>query len=128
MKVLMLGRIGLLEAGGGDKIQVQNTAEELRRLGVEVDIKTDLDFDPSLYDVINKYSRINIVKQYEIRQYSHRLSIEETIVKAIETKEFRTILAMLDLFNKVKDWKKLKKLMLFPLLNFTNHMVYRLKL
>ena len=64
---------------------------------------------PSLYDVINKYSRINIVKQYEIRQYSHRLSIEETIVKAIETKEFRTILAMLDLFNKVKDWKKLKK-------------------
>ncbi len=64
---------------------------------------------PSLYDVINKYSRINIVKQYEIRQHDHELSIEETIIKAIETKEFRTILAMLDLFNKVKDWKKLKK-------------------
>jgi hypothetical protein len=53
MKVLMLGRIGLLDAKGGDRIQVEHTAEELRRLGVEVDIKTDMDFDPSSYDIVH---------------------------------------------------------------------------
>ena len=38
----MLGRIGLLENGGGDRIQVEHTAEELRRLGLEVDVKTEV--------------------------------------------------------------------------------------
>lgn len=55
MKVLMLGRIGLLESGGGDRIQVENTAAELRRLGADVDIKTDLNFDPSSYDIIHVF-------------------------------------------------------------------------
>lgn len=53
MKVLMLGRIKLLEVGGGDKVQVENTAEELRKLGVDVDIKTGMDFDPTKYDLIH---------------------------------------------------------------------------
>ncbi len=55
MKVLMLGRIGLLETKGGDRIQVEHTAEELRRLGVEVDVKTDLDYDPASYDLIHVF-------------------------------------------------------------------------
>lgn len=53
MKVLMLGRIGLLEARGGDRIQVENTAAELRKLGVEVDIRTDMNFKPWEYDLIH---------------------------------------------------------------------------
>ncbi len=53
MKVLMLGRIGLLEARGGDRIQVENTAMELKKLGVEVDIKTDMDFKPWEYDLVH---------------------------------------------------------------------------
>jgi len=53
MKVLMLGKIGLLEAKGGDRIQVENTASELKKLGVEVDIKTDLNFKPWEYDLIH---------------------------------------------------------------------------
>lgn len=53
MKVLMLGRIGLMGVGGGDKVQIENTAKELRSLGIEVDIKTNLSFDPSLYDLIH---------------------------------------------------------------------------
>ena len=47
MKVLMLGRIGLLEKGGGDKVQIEHTARELGKLGVSVDIKTDLSVDAS---------------------------------------------------------------------------------
>ncbi|MFH1648180.1 MAG: glycosyltransferase [Patescibacteria group bacterium] len=53
MKVLMLGRINLLEEGGGDKIQVVNTAKELERLGIKVDIKTGMDFDPTKYDLVH---------------------------------------------------------------------------
>ncbi len=55
MKVLMLGRIGLLEARGGDRIQVENTASELRKLGVEVDIRTDTAFKPWEYDLIHVF-------------------------------------------------------------------------
>jgi glycosyltransferase involved in cell wall biosynthesis len=55
MKVLMLGRIGLLEARGGDRVQVENTAAELRKMGVEVDIKTDMDFKPWEYDIVHVF-------------------------------------------------------------------------
>lgn len=53
MKVLMIGRIGLLERGGGDKVQVVNTAKELRKLGVKVDITTGMGFNPLKYDLIH---------------------------------------------------------------------------
>jgi len=53
MKILMQGRIGLLEAAGGDRIQVENTAKELRKLGVKVDISTDIKIDPSKYDLVH---------------------------------------------------------------------------
>ncbi len=49
----MLGRIGLLKHGGGDKVQIQNTAKELKKLGVQVDIKTGLDVDVSPYDLVH---------------------------------------------------------------------------
>jgi len=53
MKVLMLGRIGLLDARGGDRVQVENTASELKKLGIDVDIKTDMDFEPKDYDLVH---------------------------------------------------------------------------
>lgn len=55
MNVLMQGRMGLLEAAGGDRIQVENTAEELRKLGVKVDISTDVDIDASKYDLVHVF-------------------------------------------------------------------------
>ena len=55
MKVLMLGRIGLLTGGGGDLVQVQQTAEELKKLGVEVDIKTSLNVDVRPYDIVHVF-------------------------------------------------------------------------
>jgi len=45
--------LGLLENGGGDKIQVENTAAELRKLGVEIDIKSGLNTDMAGYDLIH---------------------------------------------------------------------------
>jgi len=56
MKVLMLGRSDLFSAGGGDKVQIDNTADELRKLGIDVDIdvssaKTDF----SKYDIVHVF-------------------------------------------------------------------------
>lgn len=55
MKVLMQGRIGLLKAAGGDRIQVENTAKELRKLGVEVHITTSTNPDVSDFDIVHVF-------------------------------------------------------------------------
>lgn len=91
MKVLMLGRIGLLEARGGDRIQVEHTAEELRRLGVEVDIKTDLNFNPLAYDLI------------------HIFQLDwtpETYFYAKKSKQFKKPLVLSPIHHDVKEVKK----------------------
>ncbi len=61
---------------------------------------------PGLYDIINMNSPVKIAKPYEHRIY-REMSIEEAIVRAIKTGDFRVILASLALFRKVKDWKLL---------------------
>jgi glycosyltransferase involved in cell wall biosynthesis len=53
MKILMLGRIDLKEKPGGDTVQVENTAKELRNLGIDVDIQTNLKCDMSGYDLVH---------------------------------------------------------------------------
>ncbi len=64
---------------------------------------------PGLYDIINSNSPIKLVKPYEHRVYCE-MSVEEAIVRAIKTRDFRAILASLALFRKVKDWSLLYKL------------------
>lgn len=53
MKVLMQGKIDLFENSGGDRIQIQNTAKELRKLGVEIDIIPKFDVEHSKYDLVH---------------------------------------------------------------------------
>ncbi|MFH1592852.1 MAG: hypothetical protein ABIB47_05805 [Candidatus Woesearchaeota archaeon] len=65
---------------------------------------------PGLYEVINKNSRIGLITRARYRVHGRPLSIEEVIVEAVNTGEYRTILASLDLFGKVRDWSKLKTL------------------
>ena len=55
MKVLLWGRRDLISLGGGDKIQVEMTASELKKLGVEVDISTDLSINISDYDLVHVF-------------------------------------------------------------------------
>ena len=61
---------------------------------------------PGLYDIINRYSPIKIAKPFEHRVYKE-LGTEEAIVRALETGDFRTILASLALFRHIKNWPKL---------------------
>jgi len=55
MKVLMIGRSGLFDAPGGDRIQIENTATELKKLGIKVDIKTGLNLAFENYDIIHVF-------------------------------------------------------------------------
>ena len=72
MKVLMLGRSKLMKIGGGDKVQIVNTAKELEKLGVEVKIKTNLKFDPAKYDIIHVFQLDWIPETYFYIKKAHK--------------------------------------------------------
>lgn len=59
------------------------------------------------YEIINRYSPIKLAVEKEIKVVGRKLSVEEIIAWAIEKGEFRTILAALALFRKVKNWSRL---------------------
>jgi len=51
MKVLFQSRTTLFSVPGGDTVQLVKTAEYLRKLGVEVDISTELEPCLDVYDL-----------------------------------------------------------------------------
>lgn len=53
----MQGRFDLVNSSGGDKIQIEQTASELRKLGVNVDI---------VYDTVSDYSKHEIVHIFQL--------------------------------------------------------------
>ena len=55
MKVLMWSRVDVFDIRGGDLVQIEATADELRKLGVEVDISNDLGQDLKKYDLIHVF-------------------------------------------------------------------------
>lgn len=56
MKVLFQSRVDLFSRRGGDTIQIEKTTEELRRLGVEVEIDCSADPDLSGYDLVHLFN------------------------------------------------------------------------
>jgi len=64
----------------------------------------------SYYDIINQHSPIKIAIPIIYKIYGKEPSLEETLVYAIKTGNFRTILASLALFKKIDDWPKLYNL------------------
>lgn len=65
---------------------------------------------PGLYEFLNQNSKIKIYPPYINRIYDHKPTAEEMIVKAVKTGDFRTVLAALNLFNKIKDWHLLSEI------------------
>lgn len=66
--------------------------------------------NPGFYEILDKYSRIKLVTPYEHRIIGKKLTVEEALIRAIKTKNIRIIIASLELFNYIKDWKLLSKL------------------
>ncbi len=95
-----LRKRGLVQtSGGGDQKRIYRISQvSLFKIG-----------NPGMYDIINKYSRMKLVEPYEHRIIGRKLSIEEALVRAIASKEFRTILAALELFNHISNWPRLYK-------------------
>jgi len=95
-----LRKKGFVETTGGGKQPrfFRISALRLKELG-----------SAGMYDIINKCSPIKL-RAIKSRIIGKKLTIEETLVRAIDSKEFRTILASLALFNHIKNWSLLYKL------------------
>lgn len=64
----------------------------------------------NLQELINKNSKVKIsTREDYIIHADKEPCVEEVLSRAINTKEFRMILASLALFNKVKKWSSLKE-------------------
>ena len=64
----------------------------------------------SLQELINKNSKVKIsTREDYIIHADEEPCVEEVLARAINTKEFRIILASLALFNKIKKWSRLKE-------------------
>jgi len=59
------------------------------------------------YEMLNKYSRVKIAAPYRYKVHDKKLTVEETIIRAVESGSFRIILAALGLFAHVKNWQLL---------------------
>ena len=63
-----------------------------------------------LYELLNKDSRVKIsTREDYIIHADKEPSVEEVLARAIDTKEFRIVLASLGLFNKIKNWSRLRE-------------------
>jgi len=56
MKVLMQSRIDLFDRRGGDTVQIEKTADELKKLGVEVDIDCSAKSDLANVDLVHLFN------------------------------------------------------------------------
>ena len=63
----------------------------------------------SYYDIINNNSPIKLAANIKYKVYGNP-SLEETLVYALKTQSFRTILASLSLFKKINNWSLLYNL------------------
>ncbi len=65
----------------------------------------------SLYELINKYSRVKLGTSEDYIIHSKKEpSPEEILIRAIASNKFRLMLASLELFNRINNWSKLRKL------------------
>lgn len=61
----------------------------------------------SYIDIINKYSPLKVASSENYRIYGKSPTLEETLVYAIKSKDFRVLLASLSLFRRIKNWPEL---------------------
>lgn len=95
-----LRKYGLVETSYGKR--------KIRLYRIRTLKKPDTGFK-GLYDIINENSRVKLFTREVHRIHDHKLTVEETIVRAIKEKDFRTILAALGLFNRIRNWSRLLK-------------------
>lgn len=64
----------------------------------------------SYYEIINRNSPVKLVEPETHRTYGREVSLEETLVFALNSGKLRLVLASLALFGKIDDWPLLYRL------------------
>src|SRR3989338_8262013 len=95
-----LRKKGLVETGYGKR--------KIRMYRISILKKPDIGFK-GLYDIINENSKVKLFTRQQYKIHDHELTIEEAITRAVKEGDFRTVLAALGLFNKIKGWPMLLK-------------------
>jgi hypothetical protein len=65
---------------------------------------------PGMWDILNKYNPNFQLNPWYDHQVIGKYTVEDVIVDAIEKKDFRICLAVLSLYNHIKNWKRLYNL------------------
>jgi predicted transcriptional regulator len=65
-----------------------------------------------MYEIINKYTPIKLYNDIKHITYGKKTTIEQTIVDCINKNDSRHSLAAVFLLNHIKNWKKLKNLII----------------
>jgi len=95
VKVLMLARSDIFSLPGGDTIQIENTAKELKKLDVRVDVATDLKIDIKNYDLVHIFQLDWIPETYfyvkEAKKYGKPIVLSPIHHAENEVKKFDDI-------------------------------------
>jgi len=76
----------------------------------KITIRKQLPRENGMFDILNKYNPNFKLNPWYDHQVHGKYGPEEALIDAIQTKNFRVILASLRLFQHIKDWKKLYKM------------------
>lgn len=112
VKILMQNRIDLYEKGGGDLIQMLKTKEGLERLGVKVEISTDLKADLSKYDLVHLF---NVSR------------VHETYMQFLNAKKQKKKIVISPIYHSLKEmdiFRRKGQSGFFKILNFFFHDYY----
>jgi glycosyltransferase involved in cell wall biosynthesis len=95
MKVLFLARSDIYAVSGGDTVQIENTAKELRKLGVEVDVSTNMKVDIKKYDLVHVFQLDWVPETYfyvrEAKKYLKPIVLSPIHHAEYEVKKFDDI-------------------------------------
>ncbi len=76
----------------------------------KITIRKQLPRVPGMFDIINKYSPHMKLNPWYDHQVHGRYGPEEALIDAIQTENFRVILASLHLFKHIKNWPRLYRM------------------
>ena len=95
MKILMLARSDIFVVPGGDTVQIENTAKELKKLGVEVNVAADLKVDIKNYDLVHVFQLDWVPETYfyvkEAKRYGRPIVLSPIHHAENEVKKFDDI-------------------------------------
>lgn len=118
MKILMLARSDLFSVPGGDTVQIENTAKELKKLGVDVTVAVDLKVGIQDYNLVHVFQLDWVPETYfyvkEAKKYGKPIVLSPIHHAEGEVKKFDDIYSfglrrLVGLFVKKQEYRDILK-------------------